>query len=260
MERKSHLSDQGYLRSIIMQLPRSLSYFVLVLFISIFGGSASFANTYVFSAPMCSSVLSEASVESWTERRVQMDKTYLGENSGQYSDPVTRAVWKVKYFTAEELRQYKLTPQGKVLVDFMGKKAESAFDADSLHFDSSLIVINKNREILVLPFEERGRFHHSSLTAGQEVIFAGTATFANGKLRSLSDMSGHYKPDALQFLVALRTLFKMGVDMTQLRVEGHLAQDVFGTASMTQAEVKAKLGILFQDRDISLSEVQGLLK
>lgn len=244
----------------MMNVHRNLPYFILVLILSAFVGSPSLAQTHVFPAPLCSSVLNDSVTESWLERRVQMDKAYVGENSGAYADPVTRAVWRVKYFTRNELLQYKLEPKGDVLVDFTGKKVESEFDADSLHFDSSLIVINSNREILVLPFEERGRFHHSSLSSGQNVIFAGTATFANGKIRSLSDMSGHYKPDALQFLIALRTLFKVGVDMTQLRIEGHLARDVFGTASMSQSEVRQKLGLLFETREISQDEVQALLK
>ncbi|NUN05770.1 MAG: hypothetical protein HUU57_08410 [Bdellovibrio sp.] len=188
-----------------------------------------------------------------------MNTSYIGENLGVYIDPVTRQAWNVKYLDAKERLAHMITSKDGYFFDANGKKVDSEFDADSLHFEDSLIVINKNKEILVLFKEERGRFHHSTLSAGENVIFAGTATFSDGKLRSLSDQSGHYKPDPLQFMVALRTLHLMGVDLSQTRIEGNFPQKIFATPSMTPTEVKENLGPLFEDRPLSLNDIKSLI-
>lgn len=240
-----------------MNVSRKLYYFLLAVTVSHILGFQS-QGWAVSSAPECASLFSPFT-DPWLERRVRMDKNYAGENTGKYVDPLTKSAWEVKYFTPAERREFQLFSKNGFLVNGKGEKAESIFDNNSLHFETSLIVINKEREILVLPFEERGRYHHSSLSAGADVIFAGTATFSGGKIRSLSDLSGHYKPDSLQSLVALRTLFLMDVDLSQMRIEGHLAHAVFGTPSMTPAEVQKYLGLLFERRSINISEVTEIV-
>jgi hypothetical protein len=62
------------------------------------------------------------------------------------------------------------------------------------------------------------RFNHSSFNAGQDVISAGIITCVNGKLWCLDNNSGHYKPDRIQLINALRMLESCGVDMNTMRV------------------------------------------
>lgn len=189
-----------------------------------------------------------------------MSPIYRGENRGFYLDPLTKRPWEVKYFKNNERSQFQLTEKQGLLWNARGEKVESIYDGNALHFQSSLIVITKDREIFVLPFEERGKYHHSSLSRGDKVLFAGTATFSGGRIRSLSDQSGHYKPDGLQSMVALRTLYLMGVDLSQMRLEGNVAINHFKTYSMTPVEVKKTLSILFENRHLEQSEIEALLQ
>lgn len=198
--------------------------------------------------------------ESWIQRSIPMNPQYRGENRGLYVDPIMKVPWMVKYFKNKERRQFELTERNGLLWDVQGEKADSVYDGNALHFQSSLIVITKDREIFVMPFEERGKYHHSSLSRGENVLFAGTATFSAGRIRSLSDQSGHYKPDGFQSLLALRTLYLMGVDLSQMRLEGNVVIQHFKTYSMTPAEVRNKLNLLFENREIDQKEVEALLQ
>lgn len=172
---------------------------------------------------------------------IAMDSRYRGEEHGLYVDPVTKVPWKVKYFTATELRSFELIPKGKLLWTSAGKKAESEFDAESMSFESSLVVIDRDHRIFALPFEERGRFHHSSLSAGQEVVFAGTMALSGGRIRELSDASGHYKPSVDQTLRVLKEFQRMGLDLSSMKLSGRIASVLGNTPVMTPKEVAAFL-------------------
>ncbi|WP_415062493.1 hypothetical protein [Bdellovibrio sp.] len=153
-------------------------------------------------------------------------------------DPITKRPWKVHYYSMAEKAKFELFPQKGLLVHRDGKKADSPFDAESLSFENALLVIDKDLRIFILPFEERGRYHHSSLSAGQDILFAGTAAFSQGILRELSDQSGHYRPSPQQTLLAIKELQKMGVDMRMMKLSGHIAKHLGNSYSLTPKEVQ----------------------
>lgn len=77
------------------------------------------------------------------------------------------------------------------------------------------------------------KFHHSSLLAGNPVNFAGEWQVAQGRIKSITGKSGHYKPgrsEAFTFLRALKRgkIELEGIDFFIFNAEG-------GDADLVQA-------------------------
>lgn len=150
---------------------------------------------------------------------VSMDRRYLGEDQGLYLDPVTKKPWQVKYFTEPELNFFELKIRRGLFFNKDGEKVNSEFNGDSMSFISNLVVIDKDHRIFMLPYEQRGLLHHSSLSRGQDVLFAGTIAFFHGQITELSNRSGHYKPTRQQTLLALRDLKNRGANLSSLKLK-----------------------------------------
>ncbi len=173
---------------------------------------------------------------------IKMSSQYAGENKGQYIDPLTKEKWKVIYFSDAEKKNFEIIYKNKLFWANDGKKANSEFDSEALSFNHSLIVIDKNFKIFTLPFEERGKYHHSSLSAGEDILFAGTVAFSDGYIRELSDLSGHYKPTPEQTILILKELRRRGVDLSHLKVSGRIAQVLRHTPMLMPLEVQELIG------------------
>lgn len=172
---------------------------------------------------------------------IAMNPEYRGENTGKYTDPVTKTKWNVKYYTSSELKQYEVIPRDNLLTNSSGKKISSEFDAEAMSFEHGLFVIDKNYRMYLLPFEIRGTYHHSSLSRGDDIIFAGTAAFHNGILKELSNSSGHYKPSSQQTLVVLKQLSRRGINLSETSLSGQAAEDLTGTYSIGPKELRSLL-------------------
>lgn len=59
---------------------------------------------------------------------------------------------------------------------------------------------------------EVGKFHHSSFLAGGPVAGAGELNVVDGRLKFVSDQSGHYKPDPEYLQQVVDNLKKAGID------------------------------------------------
>lgn len=168
---------------------------------------------------------------------IQMNPKYRGEDQGNYIDPVTQTRWHVKYFSETELTPLRVQLKDGLFLDLNGKKLESPFDYKESEYQSSLLVINKEGKILLLNLEERGRYHHSSLSRGEDILFAGTAIFTNGYLRQLTNNSGHYQPTTQQTLKVLRMWQSQGVNFSQAKLSGQAARDLSGQYSISIPEL-----------------------
>lgn len=153
-----------------------------------------------------------------------MGTKYVGEHEGRYLDPLTKKPWNVKYFTREERLQFFLHPvQGK-LVNSKNEPVSSEFDPESITFEKGLVVLTKNYELYLMPYEQRGRFHHSSLSSGKDVLFAGEMSLHRGQVRDVSDRSGHYKPNPRALAEFIRYLEYLGLDLRDMKVSGHAVE------------------------------------
>ena len=172
---------------------------------------------------------------------IAMNPIYKGENKGTYIDPITKTAWNVKYFSKEELFPYALFSKDGLMVNHQGKKISSDFDPEAMSFEHGLLVIDKNNNVYLLPFESRGKYHHSSLSAGDDILFAGTAAFHNGILREFSNSSGHYKPDSKQTLRVLKTLQKQGINLDNTKLTGPAAKELTNSYSIDPKELASLL-------------------
>lgn len=91
-----------------------------------------------------------------------------------------------------------------------------------------VFVVHPDGNVLLGNYE-RGKFHHSSLRNGGNVLGAGELYLNNdGTLKAISDKSGHYLPDGLRMLQGLAALKKAGVVLT--RVPLRIGTEDAGTA------------------------------
>lgn len=71
---------------------------------------------------------------------------------------------------------------------------------------------------LYIGIKQSGAFQHSSFLHGARVSAAGLIKIRDGKLTSLSPLSGHYRPPASNFRKFLHSLEDAGVDMSKVRI------------------------------------------
>lgn len=147
---------------------------------------------------------------------LEMEKKHLQETYPALYDPAYHLVW----LNEEERLEYEAffvqdgnhcihvwTPREGILKD--GKWMYVQIGA---HFFAGM--------------ERKYRFHHISLSGGHSVHGAGTFTIKNGRLASISTVSGHYRPTiahGLNCINALQTLFNLdlsGLKMTYCTVIG----------------------------------------
>ncbi|GIJ87133.1 hypothetical protein Asppvi_006037 [Aspergillus pseudoviridinutans] len=71
---------------------------------------------------------------------------------------------------------------------------------------------------LYIGIKEKGAFQHSSFLRGARVAAAGLIKIWNGQLRSLTPLSGHYRPPSANFRAFVHALQDQGVDMSHVSI------------------------------------------
>lgn len=183
---------------------------------------------------------------------IPMMDYYRGEETGTVIDPLLTHSWaikghlskssiadkwKVEYFDESTKAQYEVHFRDGKLYDPNGKLYESAYDPVDLFYEESLFVIDKDFRFFILPMQERGRYHHSSLSSGDDIVFAGTISINTGVIREISANSGHYKPSAQQTLRVLAEMKKRGYNLGSIKLHGQTAYELGHSHSLTAKEI-----------------------
>lgn len=71
---------------------------------------------------------------------------------------------------------------------------------------------------LYVGIKSSGAFQHSSFLQGARISAAGLIKIKNGRLSSLSPLSGHYRPPASNFRAFVHSLEDEGVDMSHVSI------------------------------------------
>lgn len=71
---------------------------------------------------------------------------------------------------------------------------------------------------LYVGIKDSGAFQHSSFLQGSRISAAGLIKIKNGRLASLSPLSGHYRPSASNFRAFVKSLREEGVDMKHVSI------------------------------------------
>lgn len=201
---------------------------ILLLFIFL-SSEHSRASSYLKCTDLFSSHFSQ---------QLSMLKKYEGEHLGLYYDKTTHQYWHVKYFNETEKAEFKISIANKILLDSTGRKASSPFDSETGQFKEGLIILDTEQNIYLLPYEQRGIFHHSSLSHGQNVFFAGTVSFSNGHILTISDLSGHYKPKYQSLVEFIRFLEDHGLNLRQTKISGYNIFEKTGQYSISYFDWK----------------------
>jgi hypothetical protein len=196
------------------------------------------AQSSTIATGLCESAFRSTLRFEKTPRPLPMDPRYKGEHNGTYIDPITKVPWMVKYFDRIERDALEVHYDNGYFVDAKGTKLDSKFDTEALSFEEALIVVSKSYHIYVYPRDERGRIHHSSILAGEDVMFAGMAAFSGGRIRVLTDRSGHYAPPPEYTRWFIRLLWRTGVDLSGMTLMGRAAQHFGSTHAMRPKEVR----------------------
>lgn len=178
---------------------------------------------------------------------LSMQSHYIGENLGHYYDKLTKKYWKVHYFSDAELESLTLTIRESAIYNFKKEKYSTEFDPELGTYKEALVVLTAEKKLLILPYEARGVYHHSSLSRGQKVLFAGTITIANGQIISLTDLSGHYKPSFESLIYFIKHLESYHLDLRQTLISGFNVYHKTRQHSLTYNELKKLFKFDFND-------------
>jgi len=152
-------------------------------------------------------------IKEGLKQPIPLNERYRGENL-----PGNSFGWLVKYLTPQEQAAYKITIRDGKLYAANGK-VFSTSSASTVHSNDprAVFVVNKDGNIYASLIQTIGRFHHSSLAAGDSVLTAGEMSVSNGKLVLISNKSGHYRPSKDSVMDLLSALKKVGVDVSKVQ-------------------------------------------
>ncbi|POS74019.1 IQ calmodulin-binding motif protein [Diaporthe helianthi] len=142
------------------------------------------------------------------------------------SDPSSRAS---SFSTASEsdreaARAAKYASPG--VTDAKGVKKVTHISASTMFNTLLRKSVRKNTWIFVadtsfrlyVGIKDSGAFQHSSFVQGSRISAAGLIKIKNGRLASLSPLSGHYRPPTSNFRAFVRNLKDEGVDMSHVSI------------------------------------------
>lgn len=100
---------------------------------------------------------------------------------------------------------------------------------------------------LYIGIKQSGAFQHSSFLHGARISAAGLIKVKNGQLRSLSPLSGHYRPPTAAFRGFVANIKEEGVDMTRVSISKSYAV-LLGLEGYLGTKKKAKSGVKSLER------------
>ncbi len=146
-------------------------------------------------------------------KTTKMLDQYRGEDKGE-SYIMGRGV-KIKYFTPEEQKAFKVTFNESGLFVKDGKKIDTGMS-------QTMFVMKSDGSIYTSPpiKKKPGAMNHSSLAEGKPIACAGNIKIQNGKLIYIDNDSGHYAPKPEFLVQVLEELKRQGVSLS--RVSGFI--------------------------------------
>ncbi|KAJ6317347.1 hypothetical protein OIU76_012978 [Salix suchowensis] len=121
----------------------------------------------------------------------------------------------IQYLGPQEREQYEyIIAEGTVV----HKQNGNLLDTNQGLEASKWIFVMSTCRKLYAGEKKKGAFHHSSFLAGGTTLAAGRLTAENGKLRSISAYSGHYRPTNQNLGGFLAFLEENGINLNEIRL------------------------------------------
>lgn len=151
-------------------------------------------------------------------KRAVMLPQYYGEDSLSQSTPV-------KYFTQQERSNTQIILKDGLFYDQQGKLVNTInSDAIGQYAYSFLYVVDLDYNFYVIgkEFGDTLATNHSSVLAGKPVKCAGYLCIVDGKLKSISNASGHYQPSEDALIELIAQLHRNGIprDSYEVKFQG----------------------------------------
>ncbi|KAJ6727398.1 IQ DOMAIN-CONTAINING PROTEIN IQM3-LIKE [Salix purpurea] len=125
----------------------------------------------------------------------------------------------IQYLGPQEREQYEyIIAEGTVVHKQNGNLLDTN---QGLEASKWIFVMSTCRKIYAGE-KKKGAFHHSSFLAGGTTLAAGRLTAENGKLRSISAYSGHYRPTNQNLGGFLAFLEENGINLNEIRVHNSM--------------------------------------
>ncbi|XP_063391529.1 uncharacterized protein LOC134677036 [Cydia fagiglandana] len=112
-----------------------------------------------------------------------------------YNDGIFTCPPTVVYYDVRSRAQWEVSVKNGSLYDSQGVILDTSDADENYSQKAAIFVMGPDGQILVSKFHKRGHTHTSSLLAGNEVAGAGLIVAEQGKIRSITACSAHYRPD-----------------------------------------------------------------
>jgi hypothetical protein len=127
----------------------------------------------------------------------------------------------VRYLNAVERQAYRVSVSGDGrILDSKGAPFDTS-QAKTVRANEpnghAIYVMDRDGNIFISNIQEKRRFHHSSLVAGEPVLAAGEIEIRDGRVLYIDNQSGHYFPVALHTRQFLKRLRELGADLSGVR-------------------------------------------
>lgn len=144
------------------------------------------------------------------------DRFELKVESGQIAAKNKKAMFKD--FDTSGMKSHWGTEEIKAAdPEFQATQNLSDEADDLIRSGVAMYVMDPNGTFYAAP-QIGGRFQHSSFLAGGPIAGAGEMTVSDGKLKRISNSSGHYMPDILNMVQVLQELASRGVDLYEVKL------------------------------------------
>lgn len=149
-------------------------------------------------------------------RAATIDTRYAGENIEKYE---SGRITKVEYFSELEKIKYSARfKDGKILyLDSHPISSKANTSLEVRRPIPNIFIIDLQGRLILAPFKQIGKLHHSSLSAGEPVMMAGEMIIRNGQIVSINNKSGHFKPKKEHIEFMKQYLKDNGVDISKIQ-------------------------------------------
>ncbi|MGO4320288.1 hypothetical protein [Pseudomonas sp. KB_12] len=165
---------------------------------------------------------SKAGLFQWIDQHPDVKVNQLKEGP---KHPLSQNVSGINYVSVEKAVDYQVTISqgewkiGGELLDTTHLTGKPGMEGHAA------IVVHRGGNIFVHPYE-KGKWQHTSTTAGQPVLAAGMIRIEQGRMKSFHLDSGHYAPLLPQLRNILIRLSAEGVNINDIDVYAkHMSQD-----------------------------------
>lgn len=125
---------------------------------------------------------------------------------------------RVMFLNESERKVYQATINNRGLISTPNQNRPTTLvDINGMVPNPHIFVVSPDNQLYVGVYD-RGKFNHSSFLAGGSVLSAGEMVLENGKIKTITDKSGHYQSSEQMILRGLDALIKSGADLSQTQV------------------------------------------